>query len=500
MALIQDGGAGGHQPDEAALLLERFDVLNIPEEVRRSHHDLGPLNDEFLDFVARNPAALRRSSFAAVHKWGMYPLTSWPVFVGGSKLEEIKRCSIEMTRLYKKVPFLAFRGNAELMATFYRIADASLVPMILTEPSGFDSARSRVDLVESEAGLKCLEVNLGCPGGLQVPMAAEAYLASPVLQEFLTEQRRPVHCTGAVEVLLTEVVLDVLRTLSWRGPDLHIGILVEEMYEAEFQQEITERMGQILDLVLARHAPSYHGTVKLVTPQSLQVRPDGIWCQGIRLVGIIEQYTLAWNLTFRCQKARQVGLYNGPAALIMDDKRNLALLSEMESSPLLTCEEQQMVRSWVPWTRQLKAGYTRRDGERVNLVEYVGAHREHLVLKPARSSQGDNVYLGAWTPPETWDRVMREALPSGEWVVQEYHESRPYLCQIGGEGCSVHDLIWGIFVFGSRYGGGFMRVLPKGRGEAINASQGALEAPILEVGEEPGHEAILAGGAGELLS
>ena len=37
----------------------------IPEEVRRAHRDLGPLNEEFLNFVAGNPAAIHGEDFSA---------------------------------------------------------------------------------------------------------------------------------------------------------------------------------------------------------------------------------------------------------------------------------------------------------------------------------------------------------------------------------------------------------------------------------------------------
>jgi hypothetical protein len=455
----------------------------IPEEVRRAHRDLGPLNEEFLDFVANCPAALRRSSFEAVHKYGFYPLTSWPVFVGGSKLAEMQRAAIELVRLSKKAPLAAFRGQTAAMAAFYSFPDPSLLSMILEEPNGFGGALARVDLIESEEGLKCLEVNLGAPGGLQVPAAESAYLASPVLQEFLAAQRLGVRCTNALEVLTEHLVEDVLGNLSWSAPELNLGIVADTDFAPDLRDSIAARMEALLSTVLARRAPSRRGSVVLGTFAALEMRPDGIWLRGSRVAGIVEMVAGSWHGRFRPWKTRQVALYNGPAVLVLDDKRNLALLSELQSSPQFTPDEQEMIRRWVPWTRQVKPGYTHREGERISLPDFVAAHRERLVLKPARSSQGNDVHLGFSTPPDTWNRVLREALARRDWIVQDYHESRPYLCQEGEEGCSVHDLVWGVFVFGSTYGGGFLRVLPKGRGEAINAARGARESILLEVTE-----------------
>ena len=62
--------------------------------------------------------------------------------------------------------------------------------------------------------------------------------------------------------------------------------------------------------------------------------------------------------------------------------------------------------------------------------------------------------------------------------------SCPYLYQVGEQGCAPHHAVWGLFVFGSRYNGGFVRMLPeKGNQGVINSHQGAEESIILEVEE-----------------
>ena len=56
--------------------------------------------------------------------------------------------------------------------------------------------------------------------------------------------------------------------------------------------------------------------------------------------------------------------------------------------------------------------------------------------------------------------------------------------QEGEEGCSEHNAIWGIFMFGNSYGGCFLRTLPKKNNRGIiNSRQGADISIIYEVEE-----------------
>jgi hypothetical protein len=58
------------------------------------------------------------------------------------------------------------------------------------------------------------------------------------------------------------------------------------------------------------------------------------------------------------------------------------------------------------------------------------------------------------------------------------------LFQTGENGYAGHHAVWGLFVFGSRYAGGFMRVLPEKNAQGvINTHRGAEKTVILEVEE-----------------
>jgi uncharacterized circularly permuted ATP-grasp superfamily protein len=123
------------------------------------------------------------------------------------------------------------------------------------------------------------------------------------------------------------------------------------------------------------------------------------------------------------------------------------------------------------------------EGREVDIEKLLLAERQRLVLKPAGSAHGAGVTVGRVASPDEWRRAAAEALAArgGPWVVQEHAESLPYLFQEGAEGCREHDLVWGVFVFGRKPGGCFLRMLPKGGPGVVNAARGASEGVVLEV-------------------
>ncbi|MDX1999257.1 MAG: hypothetical protein SF066_16185 [Thermoanaerobaculia bacterium] len=463
-------------------------AIEIGADVRASHRALGPLNEEFLDYVAAEPACRRRANFAVLEHAAFYPLASWPVFLGLEQRDEMARASIAVTRLLKTVPGRIFRGDMERLAAFYQLANPTLAGLILEEPNGIEAAIARVDLVLGSAGLKVLEVNLGAPGGLQVAAAEDTVRAIPELRRFFDQVvgHRPCWTTNSLAELLDHVLEDVLAHVTPSAGDLNVGFVADVEFPPEIQRAVVDYVNSVYGPVLRRRAPGRTGEVVVGSFLDLVSRADGVYFGAAPLAGIIELVATQWLASFHHWKSRQVALYNGPVAILLDDKRNLGFLSEFARSPLFTAEERAVVERWVPWTRAVKTGYTSWRGERVNLPELLGRERENLVLKPAQSSQGNGVLIGAGTPPASWETAVREALARSDWVVQEFHESLPYLCQYGEEGVAVHDFIWGIFVFGSRYGGGFLRMMPRGRNLPINAAKGAQEGIVFELDQPQG--------------
>jgi uncharacterized circularly permuted ATP-grasp superfamily protein len=168
----------------------------------------------------------------------------------------------------------------------------------------------------------------------------------------------------------------------------------------------------------------------------------------------------------------------------MSNKFNLALLSENADSNIFTREERELIVKYIPWTRKIVPGETTYEGKIIDLEDFVRSNRERLVIKPSMGAGGVGVYIGQNLDETRWLEIVKTAFRTKGWLVQEYVESSPYLYQVGENRSTLHNVVWGFFVFGSRYAGGWVRVLPKeGNLGVVNSSQGAEESIIFEIDE-----------------
>jgi uncharacterized circularly permuted ATP-grasp superfamily protein len=208
---------------------------------------------------------------------------------------------------------------------------------------------------------------------------------------------------------------------------------------------------------------------------SLKLASDFLVYSGQKIHILVEMLNGLTPIMFmEAVKKGNLVLCNGPVTRIMSNKLNLALLSEHQDSNMFSLEERDIIKKHIPWTRK------------VNCCDaaFLLSKREHLVLKSAEGLGGKEVFPGCRTSPEEWKQLVEKALEEKRWVVQEYVHPSCYLYQNGETGCTEHHAIWGLFVLGSRYAGGFVRVMPaKNTRGVINTRQGAEESIIIEVQE-----------------
>jgi hypothetical protein len=202
------------------------------------------------------------------------------------------------------------------------------------------------------------------------------------------------------------------------------------------------------------------------------------WCMGKVPTWVMEAV-----------KRGNLQLYNGPIMDILANKLNIALLSQMGNSDLFTPREREVIKNHIPWTRKLIPGETTYETyhtgkTQVRLEDFVISHREQLVLKASRSYGGYEVIMGGEALPDQWKQLVEKAFSQKDWVVQEYIKPYSYIYQVGEFGCAPHQVVWGVFLFGTRSPGGFVRVLPEqSHSRVINLNQGAEQSITLEVEE-----------------
>jgi hypothetical protein len=436
-------------------------VTSDPELMRPMHHLLGDYPAWLDDFY--------RSS----------PLQSWPTFLGTEKLGEVRRATVDLTRLVKSIPERIFRNDFCKIAAFYGIPNESLAALFLAPPNGLASALVRNDYIDTPEGLKILEVNAGSVGGWLFGYLEHHFRANPVIARFLQKERITPYYRDPLEEMLRHIITDNLgRPFTAEGV-LNVVIAVDEPGLASHDARISRLYRDLLA------ANGLTGEVVLCPYSDLTVRQNQVWYQGGRrpvhaIVEISPQNSPEG--LYRCFKMGRVSLYNGPLNPLLNDKRNLALLSEHVDSEAFTAEERNVLRRHLPWTRLVAPGAVTWQGVTQELPDLLLARREEFVIKPSHLYQGKGVAVGRRTPPDAWARLVGEAVAQGDWLAQELCSSRPYVYQSGEQGYGVYDVVWGTFCFGEMYGGGFLRMLPRDTGDGIiNSHRGAAEGILFEV-------------------
>ena len=179
----------------------------------------------------------------------------------------------------------------------------------------------------------------------------------------------------------------------------------------------------------------------IADPRELELR-------GGRLVGpggpidLVYKRVLLTELVQRCGPDtpllravadRSVCMVNPPRCKVLHKKASLAVLSDERNRSLFSVEEQACIAAHIPWTRVMEERRTEHDGTAVDLVPFVAARRERLVLKPNDDYGGAGIVLG-WTVDGTaWERAVADALGS-PYIVQERVDipAEPYPSLVNG--------------------------------------------------------------------
>lgn len=465
--------------------------MELSAEIKERHALLSPLQVQFLEYVERQPEALRRASYEAIESldtFMRYPMQAWPTFLSAGWLEKIKRANDALYRLVKAVPSRVFAQDPDRLAEFYGIDRtlAGRAAAALTATEGARGALARGDFIDSPKGFFCVEFNLvSYLGGWGSAVWAERYWNVPVIRRFLEERKERVTARDTLETLFHHVVDEALRCDLPRDGELNLCFLLQgnDLPTPEWIEYVRRRFAEARD---ARGGPAA-GEIVFSDGDDLALGPRGLTQRGRRIHVVIETIDgVVPEAVSRAQVERTAHVYNGPMCRVLSDKLNLALLSQLQGSDLFSPEEREAIAAHVPWTRRVAEEFTDWNHERVYLPDLLLRERERLVVKLGYSKGGHGVYVGHCTPPPVWEEAVERALEEGTWVVQELVEFAPYLFQGPGDGACLHDVVWGLFVCGEAYGGGFLRMVPRGQAGVINAAQGATEGILFEVGDEDG--------------
>ncbi|MNS08107.1 Glutathionylspermidine synthase [compost metagenome] len=121
-----------------------------------------------------------------------------------------------------------------------------------------------------------------------------------------------------------------------------------------------------------------------------------------------------WN----AYKDGAVCVVNPFRSKLLHKKSIFAIITDERVMPHFTAEEQEAIKSAVPWTRLVREGKTLRfDGTEIDLLPWMRENQQNLVVKPNDEYGGKGVYIGWAMSDSEWEAAIAEAQES-PFVVQ----------------------------------------------------------------------------------
>jgi uncharacterized circularly permuted ATP-grasp superfamily protein len=303
--------------------------------------------------------------------------------------------------------------------------------LIHTDP-GFSAASptSRLDafFAAGEDGLKFTEYNAETPAGAAYNDAlSKAFLALPVMQAFnRSHVALPIPAAaGVVDALLQAYH-------AWRGRREKPSVVILDWREVPTYSEFVlferEFHARGIDAFIGDPRDAEYANGRL----TVAGRPVTLIYKRVLIDELVTREGLE-SPVVRAVRDGSVCLVNPFRCKLLHKKASLAVLSDERQAGLFTADEQAAVRRHVPWTRVVEERHTKHDAESVDLVPFVAANRERLVLKPNDEYGGKGIVLGWTVDDTTWEAAIRTALAE-PYIVQERVEvpSEPWPAMVDG--------------------------------------------------------------------
>jgi hypothetical protein len=452
--------------------------MQLKNQTLERHRYLSAYNETFLRHASINTAYQARKEFRDIQlEGGFIPMQPWPTFIGCQFEMELKHAATRVLKLIKSIPNRVFENDMERMASYYGISPQRARFLFKgADTVLLDHLLGRADFIHSAEGLKCLEYNISANiGGWQAPIWETRYLANRHIKEFVTQNNLAPKNPNAVTLSLEHMIRYAMRRFSHSLDTVNVAVVVPDYQESMSGSAQENYLNQAFKYILQKTFPGLEGQLIFANVYKLEQKNSELWCKGLRIHALLECHQgLLPDEVMVAVERKNVAICNGPISWIMENKLNLALLSDPANQSNYSPDERQWINRYIPWSRRTVNGKTDYRGDEVDLRSLVVSEKERFVLKAAQEFGGMEVYLGHTTPAQEWRERVAAAFTDGCWIVQEFVPSVPYLYQAGEQGADEFNVVWGLFMFGETYGGGVNRILPCSHKKGIiNAPNGA---------------------------
>src|SRR5215213_2822129 len=253
------------------------------------------------------------------------------------------------------------------------------------------SPTSRLDSFLTETTYSFVELNGESPAGIAYADAAyDIFSSLPVMKEFAAEYNvRPMYGRRLMLDVLLSSYEEFLGRKPERAPRIAIVDLagVPTVQEFELFREFFEQAGY----------PSV-----ICTPQELEFRDQRLSVAGQEIEIVYKRLLVNEYLPIMrdypalldAYRAGAICMVNSSRSKIIHKKALFAVLTDPKHAPLFTENELAAIRAHVPWTRVVRDEHTDYFGREVNLLDFIRADGERLVLKPNDDYGGHGITIG----------------------------------------------------------------------------------------------------------
>ncbi len=277
------------------------------------------------------------------------------------------------------------------------------------------SPTSRLDafFAPGAGGLKFTEYNAETPaGGAYNDALSRVFMALPAMHEFArTHVALPIPAAPSiVHAMLTAYY-------QWRGVREKPTVCILDWAEVPTRSEFVLFAREFSALGIDAFIGDPRDAVFENSVLSVAGKPVTLIYKRVLIDELVSREGLD-SPVVRAVRDGSVCMVNPFRCKMLHKKASLAVVSDERQAHLLTEAQRDAVTEHVPWTRVVEERRTTARGESVDLLPYIAANREQMVLKPNDDYGGKGIVLGWTVNDTTWQAAIQTALAE-PYIVQE---------------------------------------------------------------------------------
>jgi uncharacterized circularly permuted ATP-grasp superfamily protein len=278
------------------------------------------------------------------------------------------------------------------------------------------SPTARLDSFLTDEAYSFVELNGESPAGIAYADAAnDIFKALPVMRRFAESYHvRPLYGRAKMLDVLLKAHAEFLGRHADHAPRIAIIDLKGMPTQKEFElfKEYFESQGYPA-IICSPDELEWTGRVLRVAEFEIDIVYKRL------LVNEYLPIMAESPALLEAYRARAICMVNSFRSKLIHKKALFAVLTDQKHAGLFTVEEREVIRAHVPWTRRVRAEKSDYAGAEIDLLEFIAARRDRLVLKPNDDYGGHGIHIGWNTDEISWAEAMQSALADGDYLVQE---------------------------------------------------------------------------------